>query len=89
MVTYSQREPQGSQRERGGSHAGLNRRPPLERDRLKLIIPKQKTVKKKGVCKIKKIKKLTGLDLREFDDAITFKVAIMVKKYLVSRGIEG
>ena len=35
-----------------------------------------------------KIKKLTGLDLREFDDAITFKVALMVKKYLASRGIE-
>ena len=33
-------------------------------------------------------KKLTGLDLREFDDAITFKVALMVKKYLTSRGIE-
>ena len=32
--------------------------------------------------------KLTGLDLREFDDAITFKVALMVKKYLVSRGID-
>ena len=31
---------------------------------------------------------LTGLDLREFDDAITFKVALMVKKYLISRGIE-
>ena len=30
----------------------------------------------------------TGLDLREFDDAITFKVALMVKKYLVSRGIK-
>ena len=30
----------------------------------------------------------TGLDLREFDDAITFKVALMVKKYLISRGIE-
>ena len=27
-------------------------------------------------------KKLTGLDLREFDDAIVFKVALMVKKYL-------
>ena len=25
---------------------------------------------------------LTGLDLREFDDAIVFKVALMVKKYL-------
>lgn len=27
MVTYSQREPQGSQRERGESHAEVNRRP--------------------------------------------------------------
>ncbi len=41
------------------------------------------------VYRLEKIKKLTDLDLREFDDAITFKVAIMVKKYLVSRGIEG
>jgi carbohydrate diacid regulator len=41
------------------------------------------------VYRLEKIKKLTGLDLREFDDAITFKVALMVKKYLVSRGIEG
>ncbi len=40
------------------------------------------------VYRLEKIKKLTGLDLREFDDAITFKVALMVKKYLVSRGIE-
>ena len=30
----------------------------------------------------KRSKKLTGLDLREFDDAIVFKVALMVKKYL-------
>ena len=37
------------------------------------------------VYRLEKIKKLTGLDLREFDDAITFKVALMVKKYLVSR----
>ena len=29
-------------------------------------------------------KKLTGLDLREFEDAIVFKVALMVKKYLSS-----
>ena len=29
-----------------------------------------------------KIKKLTGLDLREFDHAIIFKIALMVKKYL-------
>ena len=40
------------------------------------------------VYRLEKIKKLTGLDLREFDDAITFKVALMVKKYLTSRGIE-
>jgi len=40
------------------------------------------------VYRLEKIKKLTGLDLREFDDAITFKVALMVKKYLISRGIE-
>ena len=40
------------------------------------------------VHRLEKIKKLTGLDLREFDDAITFKVALMVKKYLASRGIE-
>ena len=38
--------------------------------------------------RLEKIKKLTGLDLREFDDAITFKVALMVKKYLTSRGID-
>ena len=40
------------------------------------------------VYRLEKIKKLTGLDLREFDDAITFKVALMVKKYLTSKGIE-
>lgn len=40
------------------------------------------------VYRLEKIKKLTGLDLREFDDAITFKVALMVKQYLVSRGID-
>ena len=40
------------------------------------------------VYRLEKIKKITGLDLREFDDAITFKVALMVKKYLNSRGIE-
>lgn len=36
------------------------------------------------VYRLEKIKKLTGLDLREFDDAIVFKVALMVKKYLDS-----
>jgi len=36
------------------------------------------------VYRLEKIKKLTGLDLREFDHAIIFKVALMVKKYLAS-----
>ena len=36
------------------------------------------------VYRIEKIKKITGLDLRQFDDAIVFKVALMVKKYLDS-----
>ena len=36
------------------------------------------------VYRLEKIKKLTGLDLREFDDAIIFKIALMVKKYLIS-----
>ncbi|MFI3253437.1 MAG: helix-turn-helix domain-containing protein [Eubacteriales bacterium] len=40
------------------------------------------------VYRLEKIKKLTGLDLREFDDAITFQVALMVNRYLLSRGIE-
>jgi carbohydrate diacid regulator len=34
------------------------------------------------VYRLEKIKKLTGLDLREFDHAIVFKIALMVKKYL-------
>jgi len=37
------------------------------------------------VYRLEKIKKLTGLDLREFDHAITFKVALMVKKYIASK----
>ena len=36
------------------------------------------------VYRLEKIKKLTGLDLREFDHAIIFKIALMVKKYLNS-----
>lgn len=36
------------------------------------------------VYRLEKIKKITGLDLREFDHAIVFKVALMVKKYLQS-----
>ena len=37
------------------------------------------------VYRLEKIKKLTGLDLRQFDHAIVFKVALMVRKYLASR----
>ena len=37
------------------------------------------------VYRLEKIKKLTGLDLRQFDHAIVFKVALMVRKYLSSR----
>ncbi len=37
------------------------------------------------VYRLEKIKKITGLDLREFDNAIVLKVALMVKKYLKSR----
>ena len=37
------------------------------------------------VYRLEKIKKLTGLDLREFDNAIVLKVALMVKQYLRSR----
>ena len=39
------------------------------------------------VYRLEKIKKLTGLDLRQFDHAIVFKVALMVRKYLSSRDI--
>ncbi|MBO7292656.1 MAG: helix-turn-helix domain-containing protein, partial [Clostridia bacterium] len=37
------------------------------------------------VYRLEKIRKLTGLDLREFDHAVTFKVALMVKKYLSTK----
>ena len=37
------------------------------------------------VYRLEKIKKLTGLDLRQFDHAIVFKVALMVRKYLSSQ----
>ncbi len=37
------------------------------------------------VYRLEKIKKITGLDLREFDNAIVLKVALMVKQYLRSR----
>ena len=36
------------------------------------------------VYRLEKIRKLTGLDLRRFDHAIVFKVALMVKKYLTA-----
>ena len=39
------------------------------------------------VYRLDKIKKQTGLDLREFDHAIVFKVALMVRKYLSSRDV--
>lgn len=34
------------------------------------------------VYRLDKIQKITGMDLRKFDDAIYFKVAMMVKRYL-------
>lgn len=40
------------------------------------------------VYRLEKIRKLTGLDLREFDHAIIFKVALMVKKYLASNPVK-
>lgn len=39
------------------------------------------------VYRLDKIYKLTGLDLRKFDDAIIFKVAMMVNRYLNSDSI--
>lgn len=40
------------------------------------------------VYRLEKIKKITGLDIREFDHAIIFKVALMVKRYLASTGMK-
>lgn len=34
------------------------------------------------VYRLDKIQKITGLDLRVFDDAITFKIALMVSNYM-------
>ena len=34
------------------------------------------------VYRIEKIQKRTGLDLRSFDDALTFKIALMVVNYM-------
>ncbi len=40
------------------------------------------------VYRLEKIKKITGLDLRQFDHAIIFKIALMVNKYLKSNPIK-
>lgn len=40
------------------------------------------------VYRIEKIKKTTGLDLREFEHAIIFKISLMVNKYLKSSPIK-
>jgi len=40
------------------------------------------------VYRLEKIRKLTGLDLREFDHATTFKVAMMVKKYMATKPVK-
>ena len=40
------------------------------------------------VYRLEKIKKITGLDLRQFEDAIVFKVALMVKRYLSSNAVK-
>lgn len=40
------------------------------------------------VYRLEKIRKITGLDLREFDHAIVFKIALMVQKYLKSNPIK-
>ena len=40
------------------------------------------------VYRLEKIKKLTGLDLREFEHAIVFRVALMVQKYLSSKPVK-
>ena len=37
------------------------------------------------VYRLEKIRMLTGLDLRQFDHAIVFRVALMVRQYLASR----
>ncbi len=40
------------------------------------------------VYRLEKIKKITGLDLREFDHAIIFKIALMVNKYLKNKPVK-
>ena len=36
------------------------------------------------VYRIEKLQKVTGLDIRKFDEAMTFKIAMMVNDYLHS-----
>lgn len=36
------------------------------------------------VYRLDKIERITGLDLRKFDDAVVFKVAVLVRKYLLT-----
>ena len=40
------------------------------------------------VYRLDKIKRITGLDLREFDQAIVFKIALMVNKYLQANPVK-
>ena len=40
------------------------------------------------VYRLDKIERLTGLDLRKFDDAVVFKVAALVRKYLIANPSE-
>jgi carbohydrate diacid regulator len=35
------------------------------------------------VYRLDKLQKMTGLDLRNFDDAIIFKITLMVSKYMM------
>ncbi len=35
------------------------------------------------VYRLDKLQKMTGLDLRNFDDAIIFKITLMVSKYMI------
>ena len=38
--------------------------------------------KRQLVYRIEKLQKSTGLDIRVFDDALTFKIALMVVNYM-------
>ena len=39
------------------------------------------------IYRLEQIEKRTGLDLRQFEDAMTFKIASMVMNYLYTEGI--